>query len=109
MKQQLKWFILACFILTFFGCEPLPPAEKVGAQQKSSPQILNFNKEGQFFPLQKTATAWQQVFPASQFRAGSPPGTGSMAVYRKKFPVEMLKKEKWSLHLGGLMQDAKAN
>ncbi len=59
MKQQLKWNILTCFVLTFFGCESLPYANEVRIQQLSSSQIFNISyfsqskNSGNFFdPLE---------------------------------------------------------
>ena len=93
MKQQLKWIILACFTLTFFGCEPLPHTEKVGAQQKPTRKTLNFNYDSQFRQLQTAgqATAWEQVFLPHSVRIEplvvNDQWQGT-SIYRKKFPME---------------------
>lgn len=43
MKQQLKWIILTCFVLTFFGCESLPRTNEVRIQQLSYGQIFSIS------------------------------------------------------------------
>ncbi|WP_324719297.1 glycoside hydrolase family 2 protein [Salinimicrobium sp. HB62] len=113
MKQQLKCIIAICFILAFFGCESLPPAEKAGEQQKSPRQVINFNSDWQFRTLgnkNTPANNWEKVFLPHSVKVEplvvNDQWQGT-SFYRKIFPVDQLKNEKWLFHFEGVMQEAR--
>lgn len=68
MKQQLKWKILTCFILTFLGCESLPCANEVRNQQLSYKQIFYIH----YFSLSKISGNFFDpiVYNFSHFQLG---------------------------------------
>lgn len=113
MKQQLKCIILACLALTFFSCEPLPRAEKVGEQQQFSREIINFNNDWQFKRQETGTTAndnWENIFLPHTARIEplivNDQWQGT-SLYRKNFTVEKAGGEKWFFHFEGVMQEAR--
>ncbi|MHA6280303.1 glycoside hydrolase family 2 TIM barrel-domain containing protein [Salinimicrobium sp. CAU 1759] len=113
MQQQLKCIIAICFVLAFFGCEPLPPAEKAREQQNSLRQVINFNNNWQFRRLEAEntpAAEWEEVFLPHSVKIEplvvNDQWQGT-SLYRKKFPVEDLQNEKWFFHFEGVMQEAR--
>lgn len=114
MLQQVKCYILICLILSTLGCESLPPAEVGrGQQQDTSRETINFNNDWQFRRMAtetEPVTDWEEVFLPhtvkiepllvnDQFQGKS--------VYRKEFPVQKGKNEKWFYHFEGVMQEAR--
>ncbi|MGI0106960.1 glycoside hydrolase family 2 TIM barrel-domain containing protein [Salinimicrobium sp. WS361] len=112
MKQQLKFIILVCLSLTFFGCESLPPSKKVGAQQKLPRQVINFNNNWKFYredPSVLTERSVEEVVLPHSVKI-EPLVVNDQwqgkSIYRKEFPVEKAKNEKWFFHFEGVMQEA---
>lgn len=115
MNQQLKWFILTCLSLTFFSCEPLHRAKEVRAQQISTREVINFGDGWQFQRLENssvTAENWEDIFLPHTTKIETLvvndqwQGT---ALYRKNFPVDLQKNQKWFFHFEGVMQEARVS
>ncbi|WP_424493789.1 glycoside hydrolase family 2 TIM barrel-domain containing protein [Salinimicrobium sp. GXAS 041] len=112
-KIQVKiLFLVLCGSMFFAGCQTINRLR--GQEENESPRIEeNFGKEWQFQRLDDSSmesSSWEIVNIPHSARIEplvvNDQWQGT-AVYRKNFPVEALRNEKWFFHFEGVMQEAR--